>query len=405
MKFLDLFKSKPQPQPVQLPQPKAKPSLKIQLTIDENRAMTWNDANQYINQNIAITGGMGAGKTQLVKSWALDMNKVTKRIIIDYKADYTDSDFLNKMNGKAYDLKKEPLPFNPMLPNSFDLVPNRDIKYRLATIVQSYSKSMGGKQLGFLREAIDDYLQIKEAQKGIKANLLDGSHVARFKKVALAFIGNKLKENEFIPYVEKFLTENKANRGYFDEYPNFTEFLKYSSDNDLLDGAFVAESLQPLSEFNVFPSSNITFEDFMKNGETSVIVVKSMYSNAMKNLVSHVIIEHLYPYMLANRKGELEEGHIREIQTLLLIDEAKTIMSEKVESLISLLKEGREFGFAVMFGTQYQDDFDQQKGYKYLKYFPTRFNGKNNDERHKLLKPHHFEVNNTDVFVTPYWQR
>jgi len=318
----------------------------VQLHVADGKAINWNQTDRLVNQNIAITGTMGSGKTQLIKAWLLDTKSVKKRIIIDYKSDYTDLGFA------VTDLKREPLPFNPMLPNSFDTKPTRDIKYRLATILQSYSSEMGGKQIGAFRSAVEEYLLADT--EGVK---------------------------------------------------NFSQFVEFSIESELLDGAFVSKVLEPLAEFDIFPKSSVTFEDFMTNGETSVIVVKNMYSNSMKNLVSHVIIEHLYPYMLANDKGKLFNGKFREQQCLLLIDEAKTIMGERVESLISILKEGREFGYSVWFGTQYLDDFEQKRGYKYLKYFPSRFNGKNNDEEHKYLKPHHFEVDGEELFITPYWQR
>ena len=337
----------------------------IQLNVADGKAINWNQTDRLVNQNIAITGTMGSGKTQLIKAWLLDTVAVKKRIIIDYKADYTDLGYV------VTDLKREPLPFNPMLPNSFDAKPIRDIKYRLATIIQSYSAEMGGKQIGAFRSAVEEYLNMKENQ---------------------------------------VITDDSL---YVDEVPNFSEFIKFASVKQfigeeylqLLDGAFVSKVLEPLAEFDIFPKSSVTFEDFMTNGETDVIVVKNMYSNSMKNLVSHVIIEHLYPYMLANQKGKLFNGKFREQQCLLLIDEAKTIMGDKVESLISILKEGREFGYSVWFGTQYLEDFNQKRGYKYLKYFPSRLNGKNNDEGHKHLKPHHFEVDGEELFITPYWQR
>lgn len=385
----------------------------IRLRINDNKDWIWNDFTALNNQNFIVLGEQGAGKTQTIRAlsseWALD---VPKTIIIDYKDDYSDNDYLKKMSGKTYRLKSEPLPFNPMLPNSFDNKPIRDIKYRLQAVISNYSGTVGGNQEEEIRGAIELYLEMFALKDIIYMsntikNAIASKPKAQQMKVKRTFIKlcNAIGIEEIdldseatIEALESFMIDN------LDNVPNFLNFVEVSINLELLNGAFVGKVLKPLAEFNIFPENSITFEEFMKRERTSVLGVKGMYSEDMQNLISLVIVEFLEAYRANSDKSKIINKKYRAIECVLIIDEAKTILRDKVDSLLKFLKEGREFGYVCVFGSQFIDDFRQVKKVKYDNYFPTVIQGKNRDFKLDFC---HFLIDGSEepLYIKPYFMR
>ncbi len=385
----------------------------IRLRINDSKDWIWNDFTALNNQNFIVLGEQGAGKTQTIRAlsseWALD---VPKTIIIDYKEDYVDSDYLKKMDGKAYVLKKESLPFNPLLPNSFDTNPIRDIKYRLQAIISNYSGTVGGNQEEEIREAIEIYLLMFSVRDSVCTSstikdIIDSKPKQEQKIVMRVFVKMckaigledvDLESEATVEALESFMIDN------LDAVPNFSNFVEAAINLELLNGAFVGKVLKPLAEFNIFPESGITFEEFMKRERTSVLTVKGMYSEDMQNLISLVIVEFLEAFRANSDKSKIIDNKYRAIECVLIIDEAKTILRDKVDSLLKLLKEGREFGYVCVFGSQFIDDFRQVTKVKYDNYFPTVIQGKNRDFKLDFC---HFFVNGRKepLYIKPYFMR
>ena len=411
MSLFNFFNKKREPQT----QPRVKAidpyEGQIRLRVNDDKAWIWNDFTALNNQNFIVLGEQGAGKTQTIRALSCEWSKhVPKTIIIDYKDDYSDEDYLSKMDGKSYRLKVEPLPFNPMLANSFDLNPVRDVKYRLQAIISNYSGTVGGNQEEEIREAIEVYLtmfKIKESvffynsiQDAIDSPISMSSQELKraFIKVCkVAGIEEIEPSNpQQMEHLEEFIRDN------LDEVPNFSNFVDMAMNLELLSGAFVGRVLKPLSEFNLFPVNDVTFEEFMDKERTSVLIVKGMYSEDMQNLISLVIVEFLEAYRANSGKSKIINKRYRAIECVLVIDEAKTIMRDKVDSLIKLLKEGREFGYVCVFGSQFIEDFQQVNKVKYDNYFPTVIQGKN---KNFDLEFCHFLVDGEELYIKPYFMR
>ena len=385
----------------------------IRLRINNDKDWIWNDFTALNNQNFIVLGEQGAGKTQTVRAlsseWALS---VPKTIIIDYKDDYADKDYLKKMNGTSYKLKNEPLPFNPMLKNSFDTNHIRDIKYRLQAIISNYSGTVGGNQEEEIRGAIELYLLMFSVRNsvyisGTIKDAIEAKPKKQQTKLKRTFIkicnaigleDVELESEATIKALESFIRDN------LDEDPNFSNFVEIAMNLKLLNGAFVGKVLKPLAEFDIFPQTGITFEEFMKCERTSVLGVKGMYSEDMQNLISLVIVEFLEAYRANSEKSKIVNKKYRAIECILIIDEAKTILRDKVDSLLKLLKEGREFGYVCVFGSQFIEDFRQVKKVKYDNYFPTVIQGKNRDFKLDFC---HFFVNRSEepLYIKPYFMR
>ena len=129
-----------------------------------------------------------------------------------------------------------------------------------------------------------------------------------------------------------------------------------------------------------------------------------MYSEDMQNLISLVIVEFIEAFRANAPKSKITNNKYREIECVLIIDEAKTILRDKVDSLLKLLKEGREFGYVCVFGSQFIEDFRQVKKVKYDNYFPTVIQGKNRDFKLDFC---HFYINNMEepLYIEPYFKR
>jgi len=408
--ILSLFKTKPQPQQVKQPIEDIYKG-QIRLNLNKEKTWVWNNFQHLPNQNFIVLGQQGAGKTQNILSMSIQWAKhVPKTVIIDYKEDYTDSKYLSLMDGKAYFLKREPLPFNPMLSNKFDEIPVRDIKYRLQSIISNYSGTVGGNQEEEIRDAISTYLTVKKLKEPLSIYNTANELLNNASKDSKNSIKNALVTFASICGIETLELDNSKHMEIMydyhvdniDEVENFSNFVEFSVDSKKLSGAFVGKVLKPLAEFNIFPSNNVSFDDFMDAEKTSVLVVKGMYSEDMQNLISLVIIEHLEAFRGACKKSGITNGKYRDIEVVLVLDEARTLMRDKVDSLLKLLKEGREFGFVCVFGSQFIEDFRQISKVNYDNYFPTVIQGKNKDFPLEFC---HFICDGEEIYITPYFKR
>jgi hypothetical protein len=265
----------------------------------EDEILELNNINQFPNQNCAIAGTQGSGKTVTIKtiidSYYKSINP--KIIIIDYKDDYSrKNEFVNRINADEVLVDESPIPFNPLVATPIDKKPIRDVTYRFLSLVSSCYPIMGGKQKGELKGLLEEYLTVS------KEPSVDG----------------------------------------------LVEFLE-SQDREY--GAWYEEVLIPLYDFNIFTSEQKSI-DSLYNTDKNMVVNVTRSSEEHKIIITLAIIFLLKQYMLGSNKAETIKGY-RDINTLLVVDEASELMATSNNSEFKkFIEMAREYGFPFIFGFQ-----------------------------------------------------
>lgn len=284
--------------------------------------------------NIGITGTMGTGKTQLVKSLLAQLllfpehNAGGRRpglLIFDYKGDYIEGqrDRWAECVG-ARVLQPEDLPLNPIrpqLPQSRQqhVIMQREFAATIQTIVPRMGEVQRGQLLQGLRMAFE--------RAGV-----DPRRRETWDRPAptLHDLLEILREEDLAAGVPRAVISDLAELGIFAEEDPGTSL------DDFFDGVHVI-NLKRLS------------------GTPDVIkAVVAFFCNAF------------YARMIQRGEPRFEDrsasgGHtsLRPLVRLMLIDEADEFMKLGLTSLKNVMQQGRSFGHGVWLSTQYLRHFDQ----------------------------------------------
>lgn len=280
-------------------------------------------SNTNLNQiNIGIVGDLGTGKTQLTK--ALIYQMVTQSsmnrghrprfLIFDYKNDYTSLDFVEAVGAKVVEPFELPL-------NMFDVSSCSSRKpwiERHKFFTDVLSKIYGG--IGQVQQ-----LNIKNA-------------VRRAYESAMS-------EGDSAPIINQV----------YEEYLSVTNGKPDSPTNILSD-------LIDMEIFQTDKSKIIPFEEFMDG----VVVIKLSslgQDDNTKNLIVVIFLNFFYEYMLKLEKKPFlgKDPTLRFINSMLLVDEADSIMKYEFDVLRKILLQGREFGVGVLLASQYLSHFRKQE--------------------------------------------
>lgn len=304
-----------------------------------NKEVYWepNDTNKVLHTNTGIIGTMGTGKTQFTKSLVTQLYRESKNnvdghklgiLIFDYKGDYNKSktDFLDATNANVYELCH--LPFNPLsvvrAKNSKPMLPLHTANSLKFTIAKAFG--LGPKQETLLRELIMNAYE----KKGIIKNQPDTWDIPAptLKDVYNLYVSrDDLKEDSL-----------------------------YSAFSDLID-------------FEIFePDGNKTKSLFdLIDGVT--VIDLSGYDPDIQNLVVAITLDLFYSQMQAHGHSKID-GNMRQLNKMILVDEADNFLSKDFETLKKILKEGREFGVGTILSTQLLSHFSTGEN-KYSDYVLT----------------------------------
>jgi len=278
--------------------------------------ITWEPTNtaKYMNPNAGIIGTMGTGKTQCTKSIITQLyrnqnNNVDGQpigmLIFDYKSDYIDDKFCNTNNVKKYKLFK--LPYNPLsLFGDTPMLPIHTAAGFSETMSRAYG--LGKKQ------------QLKLENLIIEAYSLAG-----------IMPENPSTWNKPAPSIENiwdlFLAQEKVEE----------------------DSLYAA--LSKLARFKIFETDPELMVSLFDLIDGVVVIELAGYPSEVQNLIVALTLDLFYSQMQKKGKPQVR-GDFRQLNKLILVDEADNFMSQNFSSLRKVLKEGREYGVGVILSTQ-----------------------------------------------------
>lgn len=277
----------------------------------------WPGNTELTQMNIGVVGDLGTGKTQFLKSLVTQIRHSGERVqdtpvnllVFDYKLDYQDADFLEKVNGRV-------------------LSPDNGIPLNVLALSGEYSKSRAYKRaMAFCDVLGKIYSSVGPVQKNQLTETIVGlfesypeNRAPTLSQVASAYKAAIGKADSVISILNKFVLP-----GVFVEDPSRLEKFK-----DLIADRVVVVALN----------------EFGADAET-------------KNALVVLMLDLYYEYMLTSKKWPFigSRPQIRKLNSFLLVDEATNIMQYDFPVLKSLLLEGREWGFGTILASQYLSHF------------------------------------------------
>jgi hypothetical protein len=275
--------------------------------------------NTALNQmNVGVVGDLGTGKTQFLKSFVTQVRDSAKRtqetpvnfLIFDYKRDYSDEAFLERVGGRVLSPKKG-IPLNVLsISGEYSKVKAHRKARSFADLLMKIYTGMGPIQREKLSNTI---VELFEGSLDHSAPTL-----TQVRDRYLANSNNRI--DAMVSVLNGFI-----NPGVFDERP---------------------ESVQDFAS--------------LINDGVMVVALNEFEANANdKNALVFMLLDLYYAYMQNATKWPFrgENPQIRTVNSFLLVDEATNIMRYDFEILMSLMLEGREFGFGTILASQYLSHF------------------------------------------------
>ena len=291
---------------------------------DNDRPLIWypTDTNQTLHTNTGIIGTMGTGKTQFTKSLITQMyreqeynvdSKPIGMLIFDYKGDYIDDEFVSATNANVYDIYH--LPYNPLsilIPErSKPLLPLHTANTLKETISKAFN--LGVKQQTLLRDIIMEAYELKGINKAQKDT-----------------------------WTRPAPTIHDVCSMYFNR-----EEIKEDS---------LYSALTNLYEFEIFEPNCLDTKNLFDIIDGVTVINLSGYDEAIQNLVVAITLDIFYNQMLVVGESKQENGY-RQLNKLILVDEADNFLSKNFISIKKILKEGRMFGVGTILSTQLLSHF------------------------------------------------
>jgi hypothetical protein len=257
------------------------------------------------NPHVAITGETGSGKTQATKALLRDLVPLgLPALILDFKDDYSQVDYVETEGLRLYDASFGGLPFNPMTPpidpRSGRASPINHI-HQLSEIVKRIYR-LGDQQAFHLREAMKETYTIQG--------------------VAL---------QPFVPAEGQVYLPFEATR----------DVLQREGHDALLG------RLSPVFDLGLFAATEETTALVDLLTEAAVIRLSQLPGDEVKNAVAEFLLMALYNHLI-------RQAQPRALRRLLVLDEAWRLVQSPF--LEPLMREGRAFGLGVIIATQYPKD-------------------------------------------------
>ncbi|MBM6859978.1 DUF87 domain-containing protein, partial [Clostridium saudiense] len=294
--------------------------------INNNKEIIWepNNTDKVFHTNTGIIGTMGTGKTQFTKSLVTQLYRESSNnvdgknvgiLIFDYKGDYNKSktDFIEATNAKVYELYH--LPFNPLsvvrAVNSKPMLPLHIANGLKVTLAKAFG--LGIKQETFLRDLIME------------------------------------------AYEKRGIIKHKP-----DTWDNPAPTLKdvydiYVNRDDLKEDSLYA-AFSNLIDFEIFEPNPHETKSLFDLIDGVTVIDLSGYDPDIQNLVVAITLDLFYSQMQAYGHSEVR-GNLRQLNKIILVDEADNFLSKDFETLKKILKEGREFGVGTILSSQLLSHF------------------------------------------------
>ncbi len=273
------------------------------------------DSSRFENPNLAIVGTMGTGKTQLVKSVMYSIHKQRHLncgqelglLILDYKEDYCDEEFIKKTG--AIVLTPNKLPINPFA--IFDKTNN------MATLKTADA---------FINTLVRTYRIGTKQQRCIRTIILQCYESFGLKK-------NNISSLENVP-------------------PTIYDIYQLYCMQEKIPDDLVIAALDILINYEIFtddPTAPPLF-DLLKNN--IVVINLKGFDDIVKTFIVSLLLDSFYLQMHIAGKPTIDKYSQRPITNLILVDEADNLMKTEPDALKKILKEGREYGVGCILSTQ-----------------------------------------------------
>ncbi|MGG5171855.1 hypothetical protein ACQR35_06700 [Pseudarthrobacter sp. J1738] len=276
-------------------------------------------SNTDLNQmNVGIVGDLGTGKTQLMKALVLQLRRGAERaqetplsmLILDYKRDFQERDFLDAVGGTVLNINNIPLNFFQLRQGYSPMAANQRANEFIDVLDKIYG-GIGPVQKDRLSMTITDLYRENQATPPTLGRILE-----------------RYSEDQRVDAVTSIIRKFVSSEIFSESPESFQSFSTLMNNRVLV---------LPLNEFGT--------DDDGKNA--LVVMFLNMY----------------YDYMLSANKWPYvgEKPQLRRLNSFLLVDEAVNIMKYKFPVLMNLLLQGREFGFGVMLASQYLSHFKKDQ--------------------------------------------
>ncbi len=297
--------------------------IKIGVTKRENDVtIEPNNPRVVSHPNIGITGIMGTGKTQLVRSIIAQFSKekesnVGERpigmLVFDYKGDYNDDAFIEKVGGTCtfYDI-----PFNPLKL----LKTKKNVMQNLPAITA---------------EAIADSLA--------KAFGAGAVQQAKMKQVIIETYEDFGITADFTTWDKPAPTINDVIERYLAKYDATDTVYSYFS------------SMNNYKIFSSKPESCVSIFEWMDR--VRVIDLTEINSDSVKRVVVSLILDVLNKEMLLLGASKTDSEGRRELRAMIVVDEAHQFMQRDFNAMEQILRQGRAFGVGMVLSSQNIGDF------------------------------------------------
>ena len=265
--------------------------------------------------NIGVLGDMGTGKTQFCLGWVNQIRRVSRAVqpepvsglILDYKHDYQKPEFLTAVGATVLQPRNLPLDLFGITGEKSMFAMNSKAQ-NFINIISMIFGGVGGQQRDRLREVI--------IQK-----ISELPHSPTMREVLEAY---KLANNRRADSVTEILN-NFVYGEVFTSDPN-----DFQTIGQLLDGNVIVVDLRALDP-----------------------------DERTKKALVAVFLSSYFEHMISLTKWPFQQGvpQLRRLNSFLLVDEASSIMQYDYLPLHSILRQGREYGVAVVLSSQFLSDF------------------------------------------------
>jgi DNA helicase HerA-like ATPase len=261
------------------------------------------------NPHISISGETGSGKTQAAKAILHDfLPQGLPALILDFKDDYSKTDYAAAEGFTVHDASMGSLPFNPMVPpidpQSGRANPTAHM-HELAGMLQRIYR-LGDQQAYQLREAMKETYAV-----------------------------NGVGTRPFVP--------DPGQR-----------YLPFEAIRDVLvreEQQTLLGRLSPIFDLGLFSEGDPaqTLNDLLAS--PTVIRLSQLPGDQVKNAVAEFFLMALYSFLIRRE-------HPHRLERLLVLDEAWRLVNSPF--LEPLMREGRAFGLGVIIATQFPRDLPDQ---------------------------------------------
>lgn len=283
-----------------------------------------NNTDKVTHPNMGIIGTMGTGKTQFARSIIAQFakeghhnvgGKPVGMMVFDYKGDYYQDEFLQKVGGEVFTAG---FPFNPL-----KLIVTEKTRYMNLPSVTA--------------DRISDSFT--------KAYGLGQVQASRIKQVIIETYEQFGITRDSQTWDRPLPTINDVVRNYLEA-------------NDARDSVYALFS--KLSDYSIFTPDSSKCVSLFEWLDGVKVIDLTIYPEDTKKVIVSLILDLFYEEMRLLGESKTS-GRYRELRAMILVDEAHQFLNKDFKAFRNIISEGRMFGVGMILSTQNLSDFKSAK--------------------------------------------